>query len=178
MIFIKKYIPVILLTGIFLFYSGCSTERGFPAVSTIRNFDKVDRKVYRGAQPNEIGLEYLKQIEITTVINLRNDPWNEEKNICKSLGIKYYNLPMSGYYSPTLPEIKYILKKIDNSKGIIFIHCEFGCERTGVVVASYKIKNGESNKSALKDARIHGLSVFLPAFAHFITNLKQKDLIN
>ena len=68
------------LMGMIIIPTGCTTTRGFR--EPIENFDKVDDKLYRGAQPNAVGIEALKARGIDTVINLRDpkDSWSEEES--------------------------------------------------------------------------------------------------
>lgn len=59
----------ILLILPLLFIIGCSSIRGFPP--TTINIDRVNIALYRGGQPNNMGIQKLKSLGIKTVINLR-----------------------------------------------------------------------------------------------------------
>ena len=71
----------------------------FPNVN-IKNFGQMDERYYRGAQPEKGDYQSLKDLGINTVIDLRNDPTDYEKTEVEALGMKYINLPMSGWKTP------------------------------------------------------------------------------
>ena len=48
---------------------------------------------------------------------------------------------------------------IEASPGPVFVHCQFGCDRTGTIVACYRIHHYNwSGESALREAESHGMS--------------------
>ena len=157
--------------------SGCATQRGFPPVQGIQNFDKVDGRLYRGAQPNYAGLCVLKQLGITKVINLRQpgDTWPQEETSCKALGIQYVNIPLPGLWEPTREKMEQILAEIKKAgpDASTFVHCQYGCDRTGTVVACYRIReNKSSNRDALKEAEIFGMAAFEVKMKEFILHFR------
>lgn len=165
--------PIILSILMSLIITGCATQRGFPPVGGIVNFDKVDNHLYRGAQPNQAGLEYLRSLGVGTVINLRmpGDSWSEEKDACERLGMRYVNIPMDGF-SVSKSSYEYALLAIQESPVAVFVHCQYGCDRTGTVVACYKIRKGVPNESALQDAKFHGMSAWSGPMKRFIRKFK------
>lgn len=176
----KQFILTIALMGLIIVPTGCVTgQRGFPPKDQIVNFDKVDSKVMRGAQPNAAGLEALAKVgkdagKKVLVINLRqpNDGWVLEYAECKRLGMEYINMPMSGTSAPNVELVRQILKLIEEWDGLVFIHCQYGCDRTGVTIACYRVTKGLSNEDAYNDAKFHGISKLLPGFRAFILHFK------
>ena len=57
-----------------------ANDRGLPATDGILNFGRIDDHLYRGAQPDAAGIARLKQIGVTTIINLRmsKEIWSVE----------------------------------------------------------------------------------------------------
>lgn len=158
----ETMLPTGLLLALTL--GGCAT-RGFPPEHQIVNWDQVDGKVSRGAQPNAAALRWLATNSPgCTVVNLRNDPWGQEARECEALGLRYVPLPWSGGMAPSWLEVETALNIISRAPAGVFIHCQFGCDRTGTLVACYRIRQGESQQDAYNDAKLHGLSsVFLGA---------------
>lgn len=110
----------------------------FPTVK-IGNFGQMDERFYRGAQPLESDYQSLKDLGITTVIDLRNDPTDYEKAAVEALGMKYVNIQMSGWKSPKDRQVEEFLKLVDNPEtGKFFVHCKAGIHRTGVAGAVYR----------------------------------------
>jgi protein tyrosine phosphatase (PTP) superfamily phosphohydrolase (DUF442 family) len=153
----------ITLYTLFLVCICSAGERGVPATYGILNFGQVDQRLYRGAQPDEGGFANLKTLGIKTIINLRmaNDVFKDELALVEKNAMVYTNVPMTGIGRPTDEQIHLILSLIENLPSPIFIHCQHGCDRTGTVVACYRIKhNGWTAATALQEARTYGLSIF------------------
>jgi len=134
----------------------------------IKNFFQVDQNVYRGAQPTEDGIKYLAKIGVKTVIDLRSaDERSEsEESMVTTAGMKYVNVPMTSLTAPTEAEISKILEILEGNhtkgdQGAVFVHCKRGADRTGVVIASYRIDHdGWDNVRALSEAKALGMSFF------------------
>ncbi len=108
----------------------------------IGNFGQMDDRFYRGAQPLESDYQSLKDLGVTTVIDLRNDPTTYEKGAVEALGMKYVNIPMSGWKSPQQADVDAFLALVNNpDTGKFFVHCKAGIHRTGVVGAAYRYTN-------------------------------------
>jgi uncharacterized protein (TIGR01244 family) len=137
-------------------------ERGVPASEGIVNFGKVNDGLYRGAQPDTTGIKNLARLGIKTIINLRltNDVWKAEEAEVRASGITYTNVPLKSLGRPTDAQVATLLALIETLPGPVFIHCHHGCDRTGTIIACYRIRHyGWSSKSALEEARKYGLSM-------------------
>jgi len=112
-----------------------------PAFSNIniRNFGKMDNRLYRGAQPNESDYKDLKTLGVKTVVDLTDSPKSYEKRDVEALGMRYVNIPMSDSSYPKAEQINAFLKLVnDPSTGTMYIHCAGGRHRTGVMGAVYR----------------------------------------
>ena len=136
-------------------------EQSAPGVG---HFFKVDNHLYRGAQPNEEGFESLSRLGIKTVIDLRetSERSDWEQALVEKAGMKYLTFPIAGLAAPSDSQMQKILRIInDPSQGPVFVHCKRGKDRTGAVVACYRVQHdGWSNSKALKEARNLGMSWF------------------
>jgi protein tyrosine/serine phosphatase len=130
----------------------------------IENFHQVDARVYRGAQPTEEGFQYLAKVGVKTIIDLREADGRsrKEEQMVTAAGMKYISVPMSGLTPPTQAEIGKILDVLENdAAGAVFVHCKRGADRTGAVIASYRIDHdGWDNARALSEAMSDGMSFF------------------
>jgi tyrosine-protein phosphatase SIW14 len=142
----------------------------------IHNFYKVDEHVYRGAQPTEEGFRYLAKIGVKTIVDLREpgERGRKEQSVVTTEGMKYVNIPMSGLTAPTETEITRILIMLENNTtGPVFVHCMRGADRTGAVIAAYRIDHdGWENSRALKEALADGMSFFQIPRQHFIRDFR------
>lgn len=119
--------------------SQTAPQKDFPNIR-IKNFGQMDSHYYRGAQPDKDDYKDLSALGINTVIDLRNDPRKYEKEMVETLGMKYFNIPMSDSSYPKLETIETFLRLInDPANGKIFVHCKGGKHRTGVTGAVYRM---------------------------------------
>ena len=125
-------------------------------VPGIGNFYQVSSHVYRGAQPTADGFRYLSGIGVKTVIDLREHDGRSvaEEHMVTAAGMRYVNVPMSGLTPPTATEIERILTILeDETGGPVFVHCKRGADRTGSVIAAYRIDHDRwDNARALQEA--------------------------
>ncbi len=97
--------------------------------------------VYRGPRPTS-----KRDIEIggwTTIINLQCDSFEvaqvaEEKAWCQELSVKFIHLPMSMFTPPDSEQIQKAINAIKSSINVL-VHCYQGVDRTGLVIASYRM---------------------------------------
>ena len=157
--------------------TGCATGlRGLPPVGGIANFDEVNPHLYRGAQPDRAGLEYLHRLGIRTVIDLRmtNDVRIAEAEEVRAQGMNYFNVPMSGSGRPKMETVLTVLSIIETSPSPVFVHCHYGCDRTGTIIACYRMKHEEWKSSkALNEARIHGMYWWKFGMKNFVSDFEQ-----
>jgi protein tyrosine phosphatase (PTP) superfamily phosphohydrolase (DUF442 family) len=150
------------------------------SVEGIHNFYKVDEHVYRGAQPTDEGFRYLAKLGVKTVIDLRGagEGRRNEESVVTAAGMKYINIPMTGLTPPSEAEITKILGMLeDGATGPIFVHCQRGADRTGAVIASYRIDHdGWDNARALKEAMSNGMSFFQIPRQNFIRSFQPRTL--
>jgi hypothetical protein len=76
--------------------------------------------------------------------------------------MQYVNVPMTGLTPPTEAEITKILALLEGSgTGPVFVHCQRGADRTGAVIAAYRIDHDHwDNARALSEAKSLGMSFF------------------
>jgi tyrosine-protein phosphatase SIW14 len=132
-----------------------------PAAPGVLNFHQVNEHLYRGAQPTAEGLRNLARLGVKTVVNLRMKPEQSEteKRAVEKLGMRYVQLPMQDGVAPTGEQVAKALSILnDQNAWPVFVHCAGGRDRTGVVVACYRISFDRwTNQRALDEARRHGI---------------------
>ena len=157
------------LAALFLFSSPALAGQ---SVQGINNFHQVNEHVYRGAQPTTGGFDYLAKIGVRTVLDLREngERSSREASLVTSLGMHYVNVPMTGLAQPTRADITRILVLLeDGSSGTVFVHCLRGADRTGAVIAAYRIDHDLwDNYRAWKEAMSLGMSFFQLPRQNFI----------
>ena len=136
-------------------------QRGQPPHEGIVNFGKVNDNLFRGAQPDATGLVNLKRLGVKTIINLRQPGKNWEVEVAQAQtnGLVFTNIPLSGLGRPSEETVRQVLALIEALPSPVFIHCEHGCDRTGTIIACYRIQHDKwSNDKALAEAEHYGIS--------------------
>lgn len=150
--------------------SGASEET--LAAPGVDNFHKIDDHVYRGGQPTEEGFHSLAKLGIKVVVDLRESDSRSiaEQAMVTADGMRYVNVPMKGMHRPSDASMSQALNLLeDTSVGPVFVHCKRGADRTGDVIACYRVEHDHwKNAQALAEARSLGMSWFQKAIQHYV----------
>jgi tyrosine-protein phosphatase SIW14 len=155
---------------------GCSSTIPGPLVTKgIPNFVKVDDHVLRGAQPSANGYEELARMGVVTVIDLRQ-PWErppsrqEAKAEVEQAHMIYVSNPLNGFSAPSKEQAQHVLNYLSQpTRGSVFIHCEHGADRTGTIIALYRITHDcWTADAAIHEARSYGMAWFEFGMRRFI----------
>jgi tyrosine-protein phosphatase SIW14 len=105
-------------------------------------------------------------------------PTEAERRLAEKLGIKYINVPLNGFGAPKPDEMKRILSLISaDDAGTVFVHCRRGKDRTGTVIACYRIEHdGWDNEKAAAEADRYGMSRLERGMRAFVLKFKPIDL--
>jgi tyrosine-protein phosphatase SIW14 len=138
----------------------------------VSNFHQVNERLYRGAQPNAEGIRSLAALGVKTVIDLRGEGGRAagERKVVEGAGMRYVAFPLSSTSAPSETQISKLLALLnDASSGPVFVHCRRGADRTGTVIAIYRIAHdGWDNRKALDEAVADGMSWIEVGMRHFI----------
>jgi protein tyrosine/serine phosphatase len=130
--------------------------------------------------PTEEALRELKAFGVSLILDLREDGSRElhEKQEVEKLGMRYEHIPLSGYSAPSRQNIARALKLLlDGSSAKIYVHCLRGKDRTGTVIACYRIQHdGWNNQRALAEAKSYGMSSLEVAMRSFIQHFSPLKL--
>jgi protein tyrosine/serine phosphatase len=114
-------------------------------------FDKVGDGVYRSSQPSADNFrELVARYGIKTVVKLNTGSDDAPP------GVKVALHPLSPLSEIPASKLKQILDDIDAAEKPVLIHCTHGEDRTGLVVALYKMRHGTRMEDAYVDMIRHG----------------------
>ncbi|HUJ49648.1 MAG TPA: tyrosine-protein phosphatase [Bryobacteraceae bacterium] len=147
----------------------------------VPNFHAVNEHVFRGGQPVDAGWNSLAHLGIKLVVDLRpasEHPVKAEENAVEGAGMRYVNVPMKGLGAPVADAVSKVLAlMISNSDGPVFVHCRRGSDRTGTVIACYRILHDHwENQKALQEARAYGMLRLERGMMHFIQSFNPSEL--
>jgi len=144
-----------------------------------RNFGTVvPDKLYRGAQPTDAQFAELKALGVEYVIDLREKFGREsEVQACEDAGLVHINVPIGatmvnfGVLPPTGYQVAAVLGLI--SKHVCFVHCEHGEDRTGAIIAAYRMSVDKwTNAQALAEAQAFHLNPLQVLIHNWIEDYK------
>jgi uncharacterized protein (TIGR01244 family) len=154
------------------------TLPAWPALAetpAIPNFHQVNDHVYRGGQPSPETWPTLAKMGVKTVIDLRREDEHStaaEAQAVTAAGMKYINVPMKGVVSPTNEQIAKVLQHL-NSQEPVFVHCKRGADRTGTVIACYRIMHDSWQRPrALQEAKSLGMGMVQLGLKRYIMSFQ------
>ena len=165
-----KYFSVFLLPiAVLPAWARDESVRGIP------NFHQVNGHIYRGGQPSDEGWTGLAQLGVKTVIDLRLEdehPTQLEAQAVQAAGMRYVNIPMHGVVAPSDEQIAQVLALLD-SESPVFVHCKRGADRTGAVIACYRMAHDRwDNQRAMKEAKSYGMSWLQFGIKDYVMNFQ------
>lgn len=125
------------------------------------NFHRVTDFLFRGGQPTLDGIAELKKLGVKTIINFRDarERVHRERRAAEEHGIRFINFHLSNWWAARDEHILQIIELIRDEKNHpVFIHCKRGADRTGTVVAVFRmLVEGWSALEANAEAKKHGI---------------------
>jgi tyrosine-protein phosphatase SIW14 len=155
-----------------LCFAALSVAQNEPKYEDLPNFHKVNEKLFRGAQPKRGGIGRLSKLGINTIIDLRdNDERSRaEEREARAAGLRYFNVPLDRLGRPTDEQVNRVLALIHSAENqTIFVHCHKGADRTGTVVAIYRMEHdGWTSKQAKEEANRYGMALWQRGMKDYI----------
>lgn len=190
----KKALKIFFVLGICINFTACQCVQ--PVTNYLpANFSEVVKdKVYRGGQPTNAQLENLKEkFQIKTVIKLNfeeeeakgtNEKYEEEK--AKDISVRVVNAQtppstksIKFYQAPDYANIQRAVNELeDKNNWPIYIHCSHGQDRTGLVVALFRVMNTNKEihmeiNDAGDEMKEHGFHSYLFGLSEYWKQFKK-----
>lgn len=141
--------------------------------SKLENFYKIDEGVYRSEQPDKADFMALEAFGIEEVLNLRN--YHSDNDEAEGTNLKLHRLKTNAYSISQKQLIK-ALRTIKERKGPIVVHCQHGSDRTGGVLAMYRIVfQNFSKEEAIKEMKEGGFG-FHKIFGNIARTIRKADI--
>jgi tyrosine-protein phosphatase SIW14 len=146
------------------------------AAPGVPNFHQVNDHIYRGGQPSDEAWSSLARLGVKTVIDLRLEdehPTKLEARAVEGNGMRYFNVPMHGVVAPSDAQVARVLALLDSNDGSVFVHCRRGADRTGTVIACYRMTHdGWDNQRAFQEAKSYGMSWTQLGMKHYLMSFR------
>lgn len=108
-----------------------------PVVRGIDNFSKVSDSLYRGAQPTEAGYEMIGNLGVRTIVTLR--VLDHDTDELQKAGFQTYHISFKHVHPETEDVLKFLTIVTNEANQPVFVHCREGEDRTGMMVAAYRM---------------------------------------
>ena len=142
----------------------------------LENFYRVTDDIYRSAQPSKEGMRELEEKGIKTILNLRS--LHDDRKLAQGTGLKIVDLPMMAN-NISQDELFNALEFIKEGEKPILVHCKHGADRTGAVIAAYRIiEQHWTKEDAIREMRRGGFShhyLLFPNIRETINELRTDD---
>jgi uncharacterized protein (TIGR01244 family) len=175
--------PTAVVVGLVLVaLQGCATLQPRKSAQSLPHFLSVDECLYRGGQPTGAGFSRLAELGVKTVVSLRAEDvlgQRQEQQLVESLGMRWVHLPMRMYGRPSDEQVLTFLELVsDPSQQPVFVHCRKGEDRTGALVAIYRIaRQGWEPERAYDEAVSLGMTSLNPFMRYVILYETQQQHI-
>lgn len=137
-----------IVLGLMLGLSACSTHQTPIAhqphwASVIKkdaNLYRVDDKLYRSEQLIADDVSDIHDQNIKTIINLRYFDRDDDRAIFDGQRVNLVNEPLLTWQvrSADIARVLYAIER-GQDKGAVLVHCYHGADRTGIIIAMYRI---------------------------------------
>ena len=138
------------------------------------NFHRVTPNLYRGAQPTAEGLRAAEKLGVKTVIDLRAFHSDTEEALGTKLALEHISFKT---WHPEDDDVIRFLKLAAAKKNQpVFVHCQHGSDRTGTMIAIYRIAvQGWTKRDAI-DEMTTGNFGFHPMWKNLIAYIEKLDI--
>ena len=152
--------------------AGCCSPG--PLTDGIPNLAQVEKGIWRGGQPTEAGWLWLQRQGVTNIVMLSS--WSDaEDSIARSLGmaVQYHPIDVTDYVFG--PDVHNVRGAVADIRGGTLVRCEHGQDRTGLVVACYRLSQGQPKREAEDEMLRLGFHKELAGLWEFWERQKQED---
>lgn len=173
--FYRVFLPIIILfAAIFYISPGYETSIPVPQSerpltwaqplpeSKIGNFHKVTDDVYRGDRPTAEDLKELQSRGIKTLLDLETFHTDRYVIAESKTNFKFLHIRMNAWDIDDEDIVTVLDILTDKNNYPIYVHCKHGSDRTGVVIAMYRIVvQGWSKEDAIAEMKGGGYGFHL-----------------
>ena len=151
------------------------SEKWAKAVNSdyVENFFRIDDEFFRSANLSSNAFKELELLGILEVINLRT--YHSDISASKGTNIKLYRVKMDAHHIREKDVIE-VLRIINERNGKILVHCKHGSDRTGLIVAMYRIIFQNWSKKDAIDELVNGGYGYHTVFSNIPKFIENADI--
>ncbi len=139
----------------------------------LENFHRVSSHLYRGAQPTAQGMRELEKLGIKTAVSLR--AFHTDRDEAAGTRLQRERISFKSWHPEDEDVRRFLLIVTDTNRWPVFVHCQFGSDRTGTMVAVYRmVVEGWSRDEAIAEMT-QGDFGFHPVWQNLLGYLRDFD---
>jgi len=116
----------------------------------VPNLHKVSDSLYRSAQPSAEGMKNLRAIGVETIVNLRS--FHSDRDEIGDTGLAYEHIYMKAWHPEEEEAVRFLQIVANPRRYPVLVHCQHGADRTGTMVALYRVAvQGWNKEEAIEE---------------------------
>jgi len=140
----------------------------------VPNLHQVTPTLYRGGQPTAAGMQQLKAMGVKTVINLRS--FSSDRDEIRDTGLAYEHIYMKAWHPEREDIVRFLQIVTDADRTPVFVHCQHGADRTGLMCAIYRVAVcGWTKEEAIKEMTQGGFGYHV-VWTNIINFIEELDI--
>jgi protein tyrosine/serine phosphatase len=153
------------------------------AIPGLPNLHRVNASLYRAAQPSRAGFVFLDtraslangDPPIKTIVSLR--AFNDDSSLVTgSSRLRLEEISFKTWHPEDEDVIKFLRIATTPALQPVLVHCQHGSDRTGTMVAIYRITIDGWTKAQATDEMIHGGFGFHPVWQNLLRYIEALDV--
>lgn len=140
----------------------------------VPNLHRVSDTLYRSAQPTPEGMQNLRALGIETIVNLRS--FNSDRKRIAGTGLAYEHIYTKAWHPEAAEALRFLQIVTNPRRTPVLVHCQHGADRTGTMVALYRIAVQGWSKQAAIDEMTGGGFGFHEVWANLPVWVEQLDI--
>lgn len=125
-----------IFTALLMAFVSCVFAVESISLPGVENCYKISEDLYRSAQPESVGFAALQDAGVRSVLNLRE--YHSDTREARHTRLVLMAYPVAAG-ELTAADVENCLVLIDRAPKPVLVHCWHGSDRTGTVVAAYRI---------------------------------------
>ena len=116
----------------------------------VPNLHRVTTNLFRSAQPTAAGMKSIEALGIKTVISLR--AFHDDQDEVESTQLKTERIRFNTWHAEDEDVVRFLKLVTATNNGPILVHCLHGSDRTGTMIAIYRMAvQGWPKDEAIKE---------------------------
>ena len=140
----------------------------------VSNLYRVSGALYRSDQPSPQGMQNLKTLGLKTILNLRS--FHSDRDEIGDTELAYEHITMKAWHPEEEDVVRFLKIVTDPKRAPVLVHCQHGADRTGTMIAIYRIAvQGWDKAEAIREMTEGGFG-FHPIWSNLPTWIRDLNI--